>query len=53
MAPLPTKAVSLACVASVSVWFRIFREAKTEIKIPFSVFLCSETAKKSLLRRLE
>lgn len=30
MAPLPTKAVLLACVTSVSVWFRIFREAKTE-----------------------
>lgn len=30
MARLPTKAVLLACVTSVSVWFRIFREAKTE-----------------------
>ena len=30
MAPLPTKAVALACVTSVSVWFWIFREAKTE-----------------------
>lgn len=30
MAPLSTKAVLLGCVTSVSVWFRIFREAKTE-----------------------
>ena len=30
MAPLSTKAVLLGCVASVSVWFRIFHEAKTE-----------------------
>lgn len=30
MAPLPTEAVSLACVTNVSVWFRIFRGAKIE-----------------------
>ena len=52
MAPLPTKAVALACVTSVFVWFRIFCAAKTENPFSRSFFAPKPHGKASTQARV-